>query len=160
MSGNQMQIHSGDLPKEPKPDKESQVPPQKNELDKRNTDEYVPVASGSQIPACARVGVPGRGVKPDPAIPEPQAKSVDNKQESKLNRDGIAQPDGGFNSALKARQILGPHDSPIHKAADHGAYPQMSEQFGADEDRKSNKESGMHFNIAQEKKAACATGGR
>lgn len=155
-----MQIHSGNLPKEAKPDKKPEVPPQKDELDDWNTHEYVPVTSGSQTPASARVGIPGRDVKSDPAIPEPQAKSVDNKQKPQLDRDGVAQPDSGLNGALKARQILGPHDSSLDETADHGAYPQMNEQFASDEDWKSNKESGVHFNVMEKRESAWTAGRR
>ena len=40
----------------------------------------------------------------------------------------------------------------FHETANYGAYPQMNEQFGTDKDRKSNKESGLHFNVVQKGK--------
>ncbi|HET6179689.1 MAG TPA: hypothetical protein VFE61_22385, partial [Candidatus Sulfotelmatobacter sp.] len=115
-----MQIHSGNLPKEPKPDKKPEVPPEKDELDDRNAHEYVPVASGSQIPASARVGIPRRCVKSDPATPDPHSQSVDNKQKPKLDRDGVAHPDGGLNGIVKARQLLRPNDLSFHESANYG----------------------------------------
>jgi hypothetical protein len=139
-----MQVHSGNLPKETKPYKQPELPPQKYELDDRNTNEYVPVACGSQIPASAKVGIPGRGVQSDPAIPQPEPKCVDNKQQPKLDRDG-AQPDSGLNGAVKARQILGPHDSSLNETADHGTYPQNPQNSSFDTNLGGNPENAKVF---------------
>jgi hypothetical protein len=93
-------------------------------------------------------------------LPEPQTKRIDNKQKPKLDWDGVAQPHGRLDRAVKARQILGQHNSPFHKAADNGAYPQMNQQFGTNEDGKCNKESGVYFNVAEEREDAYTTDGR
>jgi len=59
-----------------------------------------------------------------------------------------------LNGGLKERQILGLHDSPLHKAPDNGAYSQMNKQFDTDKYWKGNKESGVYFDVAQKREPA------
>ena len=73
-----------------KPNEESHVPAQKDELKDRDADQHIPEASGSQLPASTGQGIPSCDIDGNAAMPHPQANSVDTKKKSHLEADGIA----------------------------------------------------------------------
>jgi hypothetical protein len=74
-----VQVDSGDLPEKAKSDEQPQTPAQKNELQDGNAYEHVPETSGREIPTLAWHSVPGRRVKSDPAVPDPQTYGIDKQ---------------------------------------------------------------------------------
>jgi hypothetical protein len=94
VSRNEIKVDSGDLPEKTKPDEEPQIPAQKDELQNGDADEHIPETSRGKVPASTGIGIPSRGLHSDPNLPEPEAESVDNKQEPDLGGHGIAQPHG------------------------------------------------------------------
>jgi hypothetical protein len=53
---------------------------------------------------------------------------------------------------VKSGQILGQNNSPLDEAVNNRTYPRMDDELDSDENRKRNKESGMHLNVVKEGK--------
>src|SRR4029453_13073187 len=91
MTWNQIEVDAGHAPEKTKPDEESHVPAQQDELHDGNADEDVPHAGRSERPASTGRGIPGGLADRDATIPKRQAENVDTGDERELHGDGVPQ---------------------------------------------------------------------
>src|ERR1700759_2523451 len=154
-----MQLDSRNLPEKSAPDEEPPVPAQKQELNNRNADKYVPITCGSQVRAPLRHCVPRGADDWDSILPVPQADRVHQNQQCDLRDRGIAQPHGRLDCLVKAGSTVGQNEAPLNKAGHCETYPCMDNQLPCEQKRQCNEQSHVHFNVLPERNQICLAGG-
>ena len=120
-----------DLPEEPCPDEQAEVPAQQDELEHRQGDEEVPPA-GEPRPQGRALGyrVPGRHLERHVRPPEDQhADDVDEGEDQDLGAHGVAQLARARQRGVEARPDLVGHEALRGELADHDQHALVDDAF-------------------------------
>ena len=158
MGGNQAQLDAGYLPEEARPDEQSKIPAQQQELEDRHTHVGEPHAGERELRTRGGRGrIPRRRVERDVLAPDDQdADAIDEGDQQHLGEHRIAQPEGRGDGCLKTRHgVRGNHVS-FKELLQQGPHAPVHHQFGDDQQRQRHQEADVGFDVEQERHARAA----